>query len=393
MKKRIVLMLACVLTLSLCGCAGEPAETTAPTETIPSSETTLPESMVPETTAPAELTLPAGPEEVCTQMPFVIGIVTDPDAEVMEVQMNKLVWDVGAGTLSEPEYQYTFEYMTVFDILVDYWGGGTVLKPNIGTQVTDVSSHVTTVNGLTYGYGVYHGKYASIPENQSIRGITEDGSWVEYPLPRNNPDVIDPEFNTVWDPHYATVIGDIGIAAFVRCEDYSAPGKLTYCVFHVDCPDEARWNTVEIPVEHNVDVFTNWNGAYNDGVLYLASRDALLAVELETGELTELDRNNLFAPVFEEFSGYTRAYNDRISSFVLEGSQDGTLVAQISFYNEDGEVTVVFVAFRGDTILGVMAQDDGGVFTFYDGEMNQINESEAYQHKFLNSIVQFARDD
>lgn len=60
MKKKIALLLALVLTLSIAGCGGTPAETTLPPETtvleatIP--ETTVPETTIPETTAPVSLT-------------------------------------------------------------------------------------------------------------------------------------------------------------------------------------------------------------------------------------------------------------------------------------------------------------------------------------------------
>jgi len=391
MKKKLALILAVVMMLTFCGCGTEPAETTTPT--IIPTETTIPATMPPEPTIPTQLTYPMGPDEVCTQMPFVMGIVTEADAEVFGVQMNKLVWDVEAGTLSEPEYQYTFIYDDVFDLHVNYWNGNGGFQLFGSTEVTSTAEGVWSIDSEEYGYSMAYGNYAFIPDAQVIRAVMDDGSWVEYPLPRNNPAVIDPEYNSVNDPHYATVIGDIGIAAFIEYKDYTLPADLLYYIFNVENPDEAQWNTVEIPVKHIIDVLTNWNFAYNDGILYMASGDALLAVELETGKMTELDRTNLFAPVFQEFAAYTRSYNDRMSPFVLEGSQDGTLIAQIGFYNEQGEMTVVFVAFRENTILGVMAQHDGGVLTFYDGDMNQINSTDEYQYKFLNSRVQFARDD
>ena len=60
MKKAVLLLLSILLTVPLCGCGGEPAET-EPTQTIPTTlsepETTEPETTVPETTEP-ETTVP-----------------------------------------------------------------------------------------------------------------------------------------------------------------------------------------------------------------------------------------------------------------------------------------------------------------------------------------------
>lgn len=61
-KKTIALILAAVLTLSLIGCAGKPAETTAPPETTAPVETTVPPTTVPPTTVPPETTEPAIPD-------------------------------------------------------------------------------------------------------------------------------------------------------------------------------------------------------------------------------------------------------------------------------------------------------------------------------------------
>ena len=57
-KQTIALWLAAVLTLSLFGCAGKPAETTAPPETTAPVETTVPPTTVVPTTVPPETTLP-----------------------------------------------------------------------------------------------------------------------------------------------------------------------------------------------------------------------------------------------------------------------------------------------------------------------------------------------
>lgn len=399
MKKQACAFLLLWFVFISCGCVqhsviqqSTPTETVSPTTTATENTTLAP--TVPATTIPAELIIPAESEEICTQLPFMIGYAPDTNADIMETQMTKLVWDVESGTLSSPEYLYSFVYDDPFDLELLYWDGRNTAMCFSSCHVSDVADGVAMVDHKQYGYAVHYGKSAfAHADTKILRVFTENGEYEEYSLPTNHDDVIDRSYGTLRSPHYATVVGNVGIAAFVKYDKPAADAELLYTIFHVDDTDEAQWNSVPIPMEYNVDVYVNWNGAYSDGVLYLASAKDILAFDLDTAELEVLDENSLFAPIFDAFPGYTTSFGEQSSTFVLEGSQNGTVVVQIPLYDEKGELCIAFVAFRGDTLLGVMVQHDNGVFTFYDGEMNQINSTNEYQHKFLSSRVQFARDD
>lgn len=405
MKRLISLLLTLLCLFAMNACTSSTSPPSGPEnetsvsgteqiqDTISDPSTVPEETTIPETSEPVELTIPSSSADICTRLPFTIGLVNSPDAYGTEVQMNRLVWDVENGTLSEPGYLYTFENHGVFDIQVDIWDGGDVMKPNIGTIMTEIGDNVTMVNAEQYGYAVFFGKYAWVNANQSLRAINEDGSYLEYPMPRNNPDLIVPDYNVLRDPHFATVIDDIGIVAYVICDDPASPAELVYGTFQVDHPEYAQWKTMTIPVEYAVDVFTNWNGAYSDGVLYLAGMDEILAIHLRMNQMEVLDRSNLLAPVFQAFPGYTTQYGEKLVPFVLEGSQNDTLIVRIPLYAPEGEQTMMYLAFRGYEILGAMTQHENGVLTFFDGEMNRINSTDEYQNAFLNERIQFARDD
>ncbi len=57
------------------------------------------------------------------------------------------------------------------------------------------------------------------------------------------------------------------------------------------------WTCVHIPLEYAMDARLQLNGAFTDGTLYLAAMEAILAIDVETGELQVLDASNAFSPV------------------------------------------------------------------------------------------------
>lgn len=377
MKRLACLLLALSLLLALFGCTTPSAPPTDPSNTTHG-----------EMTEGSEATAPVEMNRNENEVPLMLGI----EQKDRHVQMNVLTWNLEEGTLSEPAPWIDITCSSFLDVLLDHWdGGSTVFLP---ADAEPVKEEVQIMNELPYR--VPFGRCIYVNAEDKLYQIGPADSRKEFPLPRDPGEVYDAE-KLPMEPHYATIDGDNGIVAFFVYEGVydktTMEGDVVYCTYPLANPEQAVWKSVHIPLEYAMDAFVQFNGAYHDGTLYLASFRAILAIDVESGELQVLDATNAFAPVWAMHPGATQTEDGYEEPVMISGCWKGILVASFPLSLPDGGYYHCFVALRDGEPVAIMERQANGILTLYDGDGKLLGTTDRFQDKIAALSVQFPRDD
>ena len=141
-----------------------------------------------------------------------------------------------------------------------------------------------------------------------------------------------------------------------------------------------------------MDAYVQWNWAYSNGLLYLASLEAILTIDVETGEMHVLDESNAFATAYALHPGATQfdgTYHDPI---VISGCWCGTLLVEFPLNEPDGDKYYFYVALRDGEAVGLIERQNE-IFTFYNGNGQVLGTDDSYQGSLAPLSMQFPRDD
>ncbi len=370
--------LALTLLLALFGCATPSARPTDPSNTTHV-----------EMTEGSEATAPVEMNRNENEVPLMLGIEQEDD----HVQMNVLTWNLEKGTLSEPTPWIDITCSSFLNVLLRHWdGGSTVFLP--ADDAEPIGEKVKIVNELPYWLQFGRSIYES--EEEKLYQIGPADAMQEFPLPKDPGEVYDAE-KLPREPHYATIDGDNGIVAFFvydgGFEKENMEGDVVYCTYPLANPERAVWKSVHIPFEYAVDARVQFNGAYHDGTLYLAAFQAILAINVESGELQVLDATNAFAPAWAMYPGATQTEDGYEEPIVISGCWKGTLVAEFPLTLPDGGYYYCFVALRDGESVAMMTRQANGILTLYDGDGKLLGTIDCYQNQIAALSVQFPRDD
>lgn len=375
--KKIIAFLLCI-TVFLCGCARtDPVMQTDPTVTSPSD--TVPQNVTTETTAATT------PDPIdALQVPFLLGTTQEDET----IQMNRITWDIANGEISNSEPLYNQTCDSVLDVLVRHWDGGPTVY--LLAKADAAAPEVQIVNPKDYM--CYYGKSAYSPDNGRLYEIDSEGKLREIPLPAVPSEVYDAELLQS-PPHYATTDQTVGIAAYMAYDSPTMEADIVYCTFDLAAPENAVWNTVHIPLKYAVDAYAQWNFAYGDGILYIASFQAILAVDVKSGTMTALDETNTFAPVWNLYPQATQTSDGHDEPIDIKGYWEDTLIAAFPVTAPDGTYNYFYVAVQNDSIVGAMAKHDDGILTFYNADMQEIGTDDRFQGRIAPLSIQFPRTD
>lgn len=374
MKRLICFALVFSFIVTFFGCS--PISTVQQTiPTVVTQESTDPEELIP---APTEDVQPTG------QYPFLLG-TTQEDGSV---QMNRILWNVTNGQLSNSEPWYNQTCESVLDVLVSHWDGGSTVY--LLAKADAAALEVQIVN--PEDYLCYYGKSAYSPDNGRLYEIDSEGKLREIPLPADPGEVYDAALLQS-TPHYATTDHTIGIAAYMAYDSPTMEADLVYCTYDLSTPENAVWNTVRIPLKYAADACVQWNFAYGDGILYIASFQAILAVDVKSGTMSVLDATNTFAPVWAMYPGADQSIDSNDEPIVISGCWEDTLMVEFPVTAPDGTYNYFYVAVQNDSIVGAMAKHDGGLLTFYNADMQEIGTDDSFLNIIAPLSIQFPRTD
>lgn len=372
MKRWTCLALILCLLLALFGCSNSSAQMDAP---ITTGVDIINE---PEATSSVES------DKQENGFPFLLGILQEDN----RVQMDLLTWDVAKGQLLEATPWYSLICSSVLDVLISHWDGSTTV--HLLAEAEPIAAEIHTkkpeVTMIPYGRCAY------VQKEGKLYQIDSAGVLQELPLPRDPGDVYDAAKLPI-EPYYATVDGDVGIAAFFVYDDVTVEGDVVYCTYPLSAPEQAVWNCVHIPLAYAMDTRIQSNGAYSNGTLYLAAMQAILAIDVETGELHVLDASNAFAAVRALHPDATQSDGSYEEPIVISGCWKNTLLADFPLFLPDGTCYYYFVALQDGEVAGIMERQENGVLTFYDGNGQVIGANDCYQDKIAPLSIQFPRDD
>lgn len=370
-RKAFICLLVCLLLLP--GCIPQPEPTipiptlpaTTPITTEPTQTTQPPES----TTAPEKPSIYKAPPE--GSIPILLYTAKGED----EAVANYLTWDVKNGTFSKSVPWYTVSRETFLDPIVDFWNGGSFVV--VSSVSKDYAPGIQVSRTKGERLSIVYGSFCDIYNSDEFVYYNMDGSKVDYDKPLINvpTDVFDRNLPT--ELYYATVDKNTMIAAYSVYDFDTMEGDMVYVTYPVDDPDAAVWKVAHIPFDYAVDVDANWNGAYWDGVLYMAAMETVLALDLETGELKALEA---FEQVHALTPEATQYGIDTTMTIRLAGCWDGILVASYPQYMPDGTLHNCYVALQDGKLAGMVVKTEDR-FTFYDSRLQVIGTEEGYVGK------------
>lgn len=372
MKRLAYFVLVFSFVVILCGCSS-----------INATQQTNPIIVTHESTAIEEPTSAQTEDvQITGQYPFLLGTMQEDGS----VQMNYILWSVTNGRLSNSEPWYNQTCDSALDVLVSHWDGGSTI--HLLADADAVTPAVQIVNPKEHL--VYYGKCAYSSGN--LYEIDSDGKICEIPLPADPGEVYDRALLSP-TPHYATTDQNVGIVAYMVNDSSTMEADLVYCTYDLSAPENAVWNTVHIPLEYAVDAYVQWNFAYGEETLYIAAFQAILAIDINSGAMRVLDMTNTFAPVWDLYPDATQSSDNFNEPLVISGCWENTLMIEFPITAADGTYNYFYVAVQNDSILGAMAKHDGGVLTFYNANMQQIETDNRYQDLVAPLSIQFPRTD
>ena len=370
--KNLLVLLAALFLLSGCTPRTGPATQPSGTALSPSITTTAPATEPVQTTEQTEsTTTPEEPSIYKAPPEGSVPILLYTAQGEKESVANYLTWDVKNGTFSEPVPGYTVGQGTNLSL----WNGGPFVV--ISGTATDRAPGIQTLKEETEHLHIVYGSFCDVGSSDHFVMYNMDGSKVDYDKPLINvpTDVFDRNLPT--ELYYATVDKNTMIAAYSVYDFDTMEGDMVYVTYPVDDPDAAVWNVAHIPFDYAVDVDANWNGAYWDGVLYMAAMETVLALDLETGELKALEA---FEQVHALTPEATQYGIDTTMTIRLAGCWDGILVASYPQYMPDGTLHNCYVALQDGKLAGMVVKTEDR-FTFYDSRLQVIGMEEGYVGK------------
>lgn len=374
MKRWTCLALALGLLLTLFGCA---SYSTDPLDTAPGT-TREAVTKEPETTAPAEI------EQQEDEVPLLLGIEQDEQ----HVQMNHLTWNLEEGTLSEPTPWFDATDSGILDVSPYHWDGGPTVYLTVDAK--PIAEEVQIRNEKTFG--VPYGRCVYVTGEEKLYQFGPGDSVQKFLLPRDPGEVYDAE-KLPMEPHYAAINGDHGIVAFFVYDDATMEGDVVYCTYPLANPERAVWKSVHIPFEYAVDAYIQYNDAYCNGALYLASYQSILTIDVESGELQVLDATNAFAPVWAMHPDAPQPDGGYGEPIVISGCWKGNLVAEFPVPLPDGGYYYYVVALRDGEPVAILERQENDILTCYDGVGQRLGTTDRYQNKIAPCSIQFPRDD
>ena len=380
MKRWTCLALALGLLLTLFGCAS----CSTPTDPLDTAPGTTQEAMTeePETTAPVEM------EQQEDEVPLLLGIEQDEH----HVQMNHLTWKLEEGTLSEPTPWFDITCSSFMDVLLRHWDGSSAVY--LTADAEPIAEEVQIMKEKTFG--VPYGRCVYVTGEEKLYQFGPGDSVQKFPLPRDPGEVYDAERLPI-EPHYAAIDGDNAIVAFFvydsAYDSTTMEGDVVYCTYSLANPERAVWKLVHIPFEYAVDAYIQFNDAYCNGTLYLASYQSILAINVESGELQVLDATNAFAPVWAMHPNATQPEGGYGEPIVISGCWKGTLVVEFPVLLPDGGYYYDVVALQDGEPVAILERQENGILTFYDGAGQMLGTTDRYQNKIAPCSIQFPRDD
>ena len=381
-RKAFICLLVCLLLLP--GCIPQPEPTipiptlpaTTPITTEPTQTTQPPES----TTAPEKPSIYKAPPE--GSIPILLYTAKGED----EAVANYLTWDVKNGTFSKSVPWYTVSRETFLDPIVDFWNGGSFVV--VSSVSKDYAPGIQVSRTKGERLSIVYGSFCDIYNSDEFGYYNMDGSKVHYDRPLM--DVPTDIYNSTLpqEAYYATVAGDTMIAAYSVYDFDTMESDMVTVTYPVQDPDAAVWRVTHIPFEYAVDVDVNWDGAYWDGVLYMAALETVLALDLETGELEALDAFDRIHALTPEATQYDM--DGTLETVRLVGCWDGILVAAYPQYLPDETFHYYYVAIQDGELLGFIDKHFGE-FTFYDSDLQVIGTNDEYAETIISLGIYFAK--
>ncbi len=294
---------------------------------------------------------------------------------------NYTAWDLENGTLSAPTPWYKLHPSDRLKGRVVSWNGGPSLLVN--GKAEDCAAGIQCLQKSVWlSFGPMNGCA------KDLFWFDQDGSTAKYDYPPKNVPAEVYDAASLGQVFYVTLDGDTMLAAYSVYDFDTMEGDLVYVTYPVEEPEAAVWKVAHIPFAYAVDVDASWNGVYGAGTLYLPASDTILALDLESGELEELD-------VLDRVHALTpEATQDTVAGQVpirMVGFWDGVLVVSYPQYLPDGTCRSNYVALRDGEIAGMLVQVEDS-FTFYDSQLQVIGTDDSYVGKLAsNSGLVFAR--
>lgn len=294
---------------------------------------------------------------------------------------NYVAWDLENGTLSAPVPWYKLHPSSSLNGRVVSWNGGPSLL--VDGKAEDCAPGIQCLQKSVWlSFGPMNGC------TKDLLWLDQDGSTAKYDYPPKNVPAEVYDAASLGEVFYATLDGDTMLAAYSVYNSETREGDLVYVTYPAEDPKAAVWKVAHIPFAHAVDVDASWNGVYGAGTLYLPASDAVLALDLESGELEELD-------VLDRVHALTpEATQDTVAGRVpirLVGFWDGVLVVSYPQYLPDGTCHTCYVALRDGEIAGMLMKVEDS-FTFYDSQLQVIGTDDSYVGKLASNIgLAFAR--
>ena len=381
-RKAFICLLVCLLLLP--GCVPQPEPTvpiptppaTIPITTEPTQTTELPES----TTTPEEPSIYKAPPE--GSVPILLYTAKGED----EAVANYLTWDVANGTFSESVPWYTVSRDTFLDPIVELWNGGPFVA--VSGEPIDSETGIQVSKRKTEKLHIVYGSLCDINNSDQFTWYNMDGSKILYDRP--SLDVPDEICNSALplEAYYATVDEGNIIAVYSVYDFDTLESDIVYVTYPVDNPDAAVWKVVHLPLKYAMDVDANWNGAYWDGVLYMAALDTVVALDLETGTWEALDAFDRIHALTPEATQYEM--DGTLETVRLVGCWDGILVAAYPQYLPDETFHYYYVALQDGELLGFIDKHFGE-FTFYDSDLQVIGTNNEYAETIISLGLYFAK--
>lgn len=372
-KRWLSIWLACSLLL-MAGCTSAVADAPDASESADAASTTEATAAVAPRVVPPEL--PSSDQTFSDvgegEIPFLVTLDTDGNS----TETYRIVWNVGAGTLSEKEFFFRIKDERGILDICDHWTGDTTLIGSVDAANLECANGINyqpqnRKNFLNYGKSYYTaGQYLC---------ETEDGETVEIPLPTQIPaDVYD---STLLEtkPHYVTLDGDTAIVVY--CDYHSSletsdSCDLVYCTYPVEDPEQAQWQVTHLSTEYDPSsVYINWEAIYADGYLYFAAIDGILSVCVQTGEVSWVEGIH---DVLLLYPDTERRYDNGFSGDALSGSHKDIALFRTTLYDADNSYRYFFIALSHNQIIGVMEMASDYTLTFYDAELNVLGTDTTY---------------
>ena len=385
--KNLLVLLAAFFLLS--GCTPQAGQETQPsgTATKPAVSTTAPVTepvqmteQTESTTTPEEPSIYKAPPE--GSVPILLYTAKGED----EAVANYLTWDVKNGTFSDSVPWYKVSRDSFLDPIVDFWNGGSfvVISGVPKDCAPGIQVSRTRDQGFQIGYGSLYGLF----DTEKYVWFDLEGNKKYYDPPINNvpTDIFDA---TLPDQAYhATLDNGNMIAAFRVYDSESMQGDIVYVTYPVGNPDAAVWKVAHLPSEYALDVDANWNGAYWDGVLYMAAFDTVLALDLETNTLKKLDAFEKIHALTPEATQFDEDGSGE--TIRLIGCWNGYVIADYSQNFTDGSYHYYLIALLDGEIAGMMNKA-GNHFTFYNDQLQIIGTNDSYADQSIPLGIYFAK--